>query len=100
MKCLRTWTLMFKFYPSDNFRLNLSALTQNEQRLVNEKLKLLQQNPRHNSLRTKKYISIEGMMESSVNMSLRILWRYYGRGEIVLIAVGHHDLLKSMEKKR
>ena len=90
---------MFRFSPSANFRENLSALTQSEQRLVNQKLKLLQKNPRHNSLRTQKYRSIEGMMESSVNMDIRIIWRYYGKGEIVLIAVGHHDLLKAMEKK-
>jgi mRNA interferase RelE/StbE len=91
---------MFRFFPSANFRENLSALTQNEQRLVNQKLKLLQQNPRHNSLRTQKYRSIEGMMESSVNMDIRITWRYYGKGEIVLIAVGHHEFIKSDGKEK
>jgi mRNA interferase RelE/StbE len=64
-------------------------------RQVKEALRLLQENPSHPSLRTKKYKSIAGVWESSVNMNNRILWEYdeVEKTIIILLAIGEHNIL-------
>ena len=42
------------------------------------------------SLRTKKFKGNDGIYEMSVNMDLRVLWRYEGNIIIVILTVGHH----------
>lgn len=54
------------------------------------KLKLLAQNPFHPSLRTKKVQGLDKVFEMSVNMDIRILWRYENGIIILLIDIGHH----------
>ena len=65
-------------------------MTAQEQKQIAKKLKLLKKNPFHPSLRTKKVRGLDGMFEMSVNMDIRILWRYEGTIILILIDVGHH----------
>lgn len=51
------------------------------------------ENPLHPSLRTKKIQGAEGMWESSVNMDIRIIWFYENNELILLLDIGHHDIL-------
>ncbi|MCL2168435.1 MAG: cytotoxin [Defluviitaleaceae bacterium] len=66
-----------------------------DQHRVDEKMKLLARDPRHKSLRTKRYHGSvkDEVWESSVSMSIRILWRYEDGKIILLMNVGHHDIL-------
>ena len=85
---------MYKLKYTQEFEKNLKSLTAQEQKMVLNKLKLLVQNPFYPSLRTKKVQGLDGVFEMSVNMDIRILWKYEDRIIILLIDVGHHkDIL-------
>lgn len=58
-----------------------------------KQLKFFIENPLHPSLRTKKIQGAEGMWESSVNMDIRIIWFYENNELILLLDIGHHDIL-------
>lgn len=62
--------------------------------MVLNKLKLLVQDLFYPSLRTKKIQGLSDVFEMSVNMDIRILWKYENGVIILLIDVGHHkDIL-------
>ena len=84
---------MYKLEPSKAFAKSLKKLSKNEQRAVAGKLKILAEDPFHPSLRTKKVQRLNDVFECSVNMSIRILWMYKDGKIILLINVGHHDIL-------
>ena len=85
---------MYKLKYTKTFEKDLKNLTSNEQKTVSNKLKLLMENPFHPSLRTKKVKGINNLFEMSVNMDIRILWRYENGVIILLLDVGHHkDIL-------
>lgn len=81
---------MYKLKYTREFEKNLKSLTTSEQKLVANKLKLFIQNPFYPSLRTKKVQGIEGVFEMSINMDIRILWKYENGVIILLLDVGHH----------
>ena len=87
--------MAYKLAPTKQFMKMLKAQPQNLERQIKKTMQLLQENPAHPSLRSKKYQSIEGVFESSVNMKYRILWQY-GDAQphtIILLAVGDHSIL-------
>jgi len=84
---------MYSLEPTKTFTKILKKLSQNEQKAVARKLVILSQNPYHPSLRTKKVQNLKDVFECSVNMDIRILWTYKDGRIILLIDVGHHDIL-------
>jgi len=84
---------MYKLEPSNAFVKGLRKLSQREQKSVAGKLKILAENPFHPSLRTKKVQSLKDVFECSVNMDIRILWTYKDDRLILLVNIGHHDIL-------
>ena len=84
---------MYNLEPTKTFTKNLKKLSQNEQKAVARKLVLLAQNLFHPSLRTKKIQSLEDVFECSVNMDIRILWTYKKDKIILMLDIGHHDIL-------
>ena len=87
MSCQFTYTPRFQ----KHFK-NLSSV---EKRQLRNKLVILAENPSHPSLRTKRIQGSEGLFECSVNMDIRIIWFYEGDQMIILLDVGHHDILKN-----
>ena len=85
---------MFKFIPDKHFVKNYKKLTAQLQKQIDEKLIRLAENPNHPSLRTKRIQGTERLFESSVNMDIRLIWHYEGDKLIILLDVGHHDILK------
>ena len=81
---------MYKLKYTKDFEKSLKALTVQEQKKVFNKLKLLVQNPFYPSLRTKKVQGLDNVFEMSVNMDIRILWKYENGLIILLLDVGHH----------
>ena len=81
---------MYKLKYTKEFEKNLKSLTKQEQKLVAGKLKLFIQNPFYPSLRTKKVQGLNNVFEMSVNMDIRILWKYENGVIILLLDVGHH----------
>ena len=87
--------MKYKLAPTKQFTKMLKAQTPGLKKQLKKTLKHLQENPAHPSLRSKKYQSIEGVWESSINMKYRILWQYGVNqpNTIVLLAVGDHKIL-------
>lgn len=82
----------FTFTP--RFQKHFKNLTSQEKKQLKNKLELLAENPSHPSLRTKRIQGTTDLFECSVNMSIRIIWYYEGKKMIILVDVGHHDILK------
>jgi len=83
----------YRIIYRDDFRKELRRLLGEHQILVLKKVRRLQSNPFHPSLRTKKMKGGSENYESSVNMDIRIIWRFKQGRIIALIDVGHHDVL-------
>lgn len=84
---------MYKLKYSKTFEKNLKRLSPKEQKAVASKLKILMENPFYPSLRTKKVQGLDNVFEMSVNMDVRILWRYENGIIILLLDVGHHKVI-------
>lgn len=84
----------FKITYTDRFIKSFKALTDVEKKQLRNKISLLAQDPTHPSLRTKHIQGSDGLFECSVNMDIRIIWFYEGESMIILLDVGHHDILK------
>ena len=81
---------MYKLKYTKEFERDLKWLSAHEQKQTAAKLKLLMQDPFYPSLRTKKVQGLEHVFEMSVNMDIRILWRYENGVIILLLDIGHH----------
>jgi len=80
----------------DTFLDHIKKFTLIDRKLIFSKIELLKNNPNHNSLRTQKLRkSHNNWYESSVNMSIRLFWRFNRAGDTIIIEdVGRHDILK------
>lgn len=85
--------MKFKIIFTKSFEKSLKKLSLGEQKQVAIKLKLLQENPLHPSLRTKKIQGFQNLFECSINMDMRILWRYEGSEIIIALDIGHHSIV-------
>ena len=81
---------MYKLKYTKEFEKDLKKLSRAEQVMVARKLRLLMENPFYPSLRTKKIQGLRSVFEMSVNMDIRILWKYEGDVIILLLDIGHH----------
>ena len=88
--------MKFKIVATKIFEKSLKKLTLTEQMQVATKLKILQINPHHPSLRTKKVKGFKMLFECSVNMDIRILWRYEGLEVIITLDIGHHSIIDKL----
>ena len=85
--------MSFQFAYTKRFQKHFAFLTEKEKNQVKRKVILLKENPLHPSLRTKRIQGTKDLFECSVNMSIRIIWYYEGNKMMILIDVGHHDIL-------
>jgi len=76
---------------TNRFRKDYKKLSPQIQKIVKEKIVIMQKNPMHPSLRTKKIKGSKDIFECSVNMGIRITWQYQNK-DILLRAVGEHDI--------
>ncbi len=85
---------MYDLKYTKEFKKGLKRLSKAEKKATAQKLKILVQNPFYPSLRTKKVQGFVDIFEMSVNMDIRILWRYEDGTIILLLEIGHHkDIL-------
>lgn len=82
----------FTFTP--RFQKHFKELTIQEKKQLKSKMELLAENPYHPSLHIKKIQGTTDLFECSVNMDIRIIWYYEGDKMIIMVDVGHHDILK------
>jgi addiction module RelE/StbE family toxin len=86
--------MLFEFTYTARFQKHFKNLSSQEKKQLKNKLELLSKNPSHPSLRTKRIQGTSNLFECSVNMDIRIIWYYEGDTMIILLDVGHHDILK------
>lgn len=84
--------MAYQFTVTKRFQKHFKNLSAQEKAVPN-KLQLLAENPMHPSLRTKRIQGTRDLFECSVNMDIRIIWYYEGDIMIILVDVGHHDIL-------
>lgn len=61
---------------------------------VEKFLKLMEDNPQHPSLRTKKIQGTDAIYEASISMAIRMTFHYVKPNTIYLRNVGEHNTLK------
>ena len=85
---------MYEISLTERFRKNYKKLNANEKKQVVKTLVFLAENPLHPSLRTKRIQGTDNLFECSVNMDIRIIWYYEDDQMILLLDIGHHNILK------
>ena len=86
--------MSYRLTFTEKFQKNYKKLSDNEKKQLKNKLALLTENPMHPSLRTKRIQGTLDLFECSVNMDIRIIWYYEDNTMIILVDVGHHDILR------
>ncbi len=85
--------MAYKITYTKRFEKHYKKMSEIEKKQIKKKVSLLSENPLHPSLRTKRIQGTEELFECSVNMDIRIIWYYEGDQLILLLDVGHHDIL-------
>ncbi len=85
--------MAYRITFTKRFEKHFQTLNLQEKKQLHNKLRLLSENPMHPSLRTKRIQGTRDLFECSVNMDIRIIWYYEGDQLIILLDVGHHDIL-------
>lgn len=75
------------------FRRDFQALPKDVQARAEKAIRLLRENPRYPSLRSRKMQRVENIWEASVTMSYRITYEIIGE-TLILRRIGTHDILK------
>jgi mRNA-degrading endonuclease RelE of RelBE toxin-antitoxin system len=88
--------MKYEILFSNRFKKSFSKLHDQEKKLFYKKLSLFIENHRHPSLRTKKISGSEILFESSINMSIRVIWTYQIDNLILMLDIGHHDILNKL----
>ena len=79
---------------SEVFQKHFKNFAEKQKRQIRNKLNILVENPAHPSLRVKRIKGTLSLWEMSVNMDIRVIFEFEKNTIIVLIDVGHHDVLK------
>jgi len=79
-----------RFYYSNLFKEKVKLLDPYVKKALKNKLELMDLNPKHPSLRTKKIKGVSDIYEASITMNYRMTWQYYKDG-ILLRNIGEHD---------
>lgn len=84
---------MYKLTYTPRFKKAYNTLSNIEKQHFQKKMEIFVQNILHPSLRTKKLQGQNDLYESSINMDIRIIWYFENEELIVLVDIGHHDIL-------
>lgn len=88
--------MRYEILFSSKFKKSFSRLHDAEKKIFYEKLSLFIENHMHPSLRSKKIKGSKIVFESSINMSIRVIWTYQDERLILMLDIGHHDILKRL----
>lgn len=88
--------MRYEILFSSKFKKSFSRLQDAEKKIFYETLSLFIENHMHPSLRSKKIKGSKILFESSINMSIRVIWTYQDESLILMLDIGHHDILKRL----
>ena len=86
--------MSYTFTFTKRFQKSFASLSAQEKKQLKSKLQIFAENPLHPSLRTKRIQGTDNLFEFSVNMDIRVIWYHEGEEIIVIVDVGHHDILR------
>jgi len=78
-------------YLSDRFEKEVEKLSPQDKKLVFDKIKLIENNPRYQSIKIE---GKENLFRTRVNRDIRLFWEYKENKIIIMLHVGHHDAEK------
>lgn len=87
---------MISITYTERFKKHYKKLTENEKKAFKTKLQQFVADQTTPSLRVKKIQGSTGLFEFSVNMDIRVIWYYEGDELVILVDIGHHDILKKL----
>jgi mRNA interferase RelE/StbE len=85
-----------EIYLSHQFKKSFKKLSSTDQEIFFKKMDLFINDSFHPSFRTKHLHGSKVLMESSINMSIRVIWRYETESLILFLDIGHHDILRRL----
>ena len=90
---------MFLLKTTTKFEKQVNKLPQLIKKALPKKLRLLEKNPKHPSLRTKQNYTASKeaktkILESSITDTYRILWKYDEGKVILLLVIGDHKIVE------
>lgn len=85
--------MRYQISYTKRFMKNLKRLSTFERAQLKKQLQLLIEDPFYPSLRTKRIRGTTDLFEFSVNMDVRVIWQYEDDVIILLLDIGHHDIL-------
>ncbi|MFW5794198.1 MAG: cytotoxin [Bacillota bacterium] len=88
--------MKYEILFSSRFKKSFSKLQDQEKKIFYKKLFIFIENHKHPSLRTKKLKGSEILFESSINMTIRVIWTYQDGNLILMLDIGHHNILKKL----
>ena len=88
--------MAYRITYTKRFEKHYKKMTPVEKKQIKSKVGILAENPLHLSLRTKRIKGMDKLFECSVNMDIRIIWYYEGDELIMLLDVGHHEILERL----
>lgn len=88
--------MKYEILFSSGFKKSFSKLEAGEKKIFYRKLALFVENHKHPSLRTKKIKGSEILFESTINMSIRVIWTYQKDRVIIMLDIGQHDMLQKL----
>ncbi|MDR0947584.1 MAG: cytotoxin [Ruminococcus sp.] len=87
--------MRYTLIRTKQFEKSFKKLSKVEKALTISKLEIFSQTPLHPSLRAKHIQGTKNLFEASVNMDIRFVWRYDGDRIILMLDIGHHDILNN-----
>lgn len=88
--------MRYEILFSSRFKKSFDKLQAKEKKVFYKKLSLFIENHKHPSLRAKKIKGSDILFESSINMSIRVIWSYKDDKMILMLDIGHHDIFKRL----
>ncbi len=82
-----------------SFRKNLRKKPKRLQAAIEKCVRLLGENPRHQSLRTHKIRGAPGVLEAYADTANRVTFRWDDEGGIQLLAHCNHDVIKKATRR-
>lgn len=90
---------MYKLKTTQKFEKSVKKLPQKQKNKLPKTLLQLQNDPKHNSLYTKKNhsasnVANELIYESRIDSKYRVIWKYENNQVILLLLTGNHNIVE------
>jgi mRNA-degrading endonuclease RelE of RelBE toxin-antitoxin system len=90
---------MYKLKTTPKFEKSVKKLPQKQKNKLSKTLLQLQNDPKHNSLYTKKNrsasnVTNELIYESRIDNKYRVIWKYENNQVILLLLTGNHNIVE------